>query len=482
MQIFISLLHKFFVIVTTLAQCQVAVRTIIVFHSFLTAISWNILNLFLYKIILQVHQACLFLVISQELFGLSGTLFSTIYFLISITNVGFDYFIITHHSSYTHSKKTFKKLLPIFIVRVGCSALALLLLFTINQFTPIKPLHFLISQTSPALLALLILIFLSESIKKSLDILAQMSFLQKSITLFDLSTLLIYLAFVWGSYFASGTITLYTIFIPMGMISILECLLLFFRLRQYYDTLPAATTSITLPTKRIIMHQQAINYLNQITKALFSPNFFIIILAYNLGMSKAGYIKLFTDIIILLYMLLNRSFGLPSAALFSSVIQQNPLSPEAIKKTFLKITNWYIQFLYALGITLCAIMIPYLMAQSTVPAAIAFNIIVFVFAGFIEYLIISYEKWYLTQNKAWILATINTLSLIPYAALLCSTYLISPVLILTPIVAIRLCTLIIIIYITYRRWNIIPSWKIKSQTLLISAATTTIALCWHSLT
>lgn len=450
-------------------------------HSFFTAISWNVLNVFLYKIILQTHQACLFLAISQELFGFSGTLFSTIYFLISITNIGFDYFIITHHQNYTYSKENFKKLLPLFMVRLACSGLALATLFIVNQFTNIKPIQFLLSQASMSMLIILIVIFLCESIKKSLDILAQMSFLQKSITLFDISTLLIYLGCVWGAYFVTGSITLYIIFIPMGIISILECVLLFLRLCKYYNTLPPGVTQtpITLPTPQTIAQQQAINYLNQITKALFSPNFFIIILAYNLGMSKAGYIKLFTDTIILLYMLLNRSFGLPSAALFSSVIQKNPLSHEAIKRTFIQITNWYIQFLYALGITLMAIMIPYLVAQSTLSTAIALNILLFVFAGFVEYLIISYEKWYLTQNKAWILALINTASLIPYAILLYCFQSIPPTLILAPIVGIRLCTIVIIIYTTYRQWNIIPSWAIHAQTLYVGATTATLALCWH---
>lgn len=459
-------------------------RTMLVFHSFFTAISWNIINVFLYKIILQAHQACLFLAISQELFGLSGTLFSSIYFLISITNVGFDYFIITHHQMYTHSKESFKKLLPLFLVRMGCSTLALGLLYTLNKFTYIQPIHFLTNQTSVTMLAILIIIFMSESIKKSLDILAQMSFLQKSITLFDISTLLLYLLFVWGSYFATGFISLYTIFVPMCMISIIECLLLFLRLRTYYKTLPVDTaqSSSSLPSKKTILQQQAMNYINQITKALFSPNFFIIVLAYNLGMTKAGYIKLFTDIIILLYMLLNRSFGLPSAALFSSLAQHaNPthLNTEMIKHTFIRITNWYIQFLYALGITLFAVMVPYLLAQSHASSVITFNIIVFVFAGFIEYLIISYEKWYLTQNKAWILATMNTISLIPYALLLYCASLMQPTLILAPIVGIRLLTLIIIIYVTYRKWNIMPSWKIEMPTIFISATTISIALCWH---
>ena len=141
----------------------------------------------------------------------------------------------------------------------------------------------------------------------------------------------------------------------MAIISLLESILLTRTIFQFYKTLSQDDSHTATPKAFEIFKNQLINYSNQIAKALFSPNFFIIILACYLGLAKVGHIKLFTDIIVLLYMLLNRSFGLPAAALFSSVAKQKVLDSSQDQAslsqiTFIKVINWYIQFLYTLGI------------------------------------------------------------------------------------------------------------------------------------
>ncbi len=86
-------------------------------QKFIHAAFWNAFNVFLYKIILQIHQTCLFYVISKELFGISGILFSTIYFLISLTNFGFDYSLFAFHQYYSSSQKNFKIMMQQFMLR-----------------------------------------------------------------------------------------------------------------------------------------------------------------------------------------------------------------------------------------------------------------------------------------------------------------------------------------------------------------------------
>lgn len=449
-------------------------------YNFFRAISYNVVNIFLYKIILQLHQIALFNTISSQLFGLSGTLFSSIYFLISVTNIGFDYFIITHHSTYTASQKNFKKLIPLFAARLFCIVLVLIALWYINYYIAVCPVTTIITHTTPLLLAIIIFIFVSESIKKSLDVLAQMSFLQRSISIFDITTLLMYVAFVWGSYFLSHSITLYTIFIPMALISCVECCLLARAIYLLYVKIPQDTPSIVTPAAREIFSNQVINYINQIAKALFSPNFFIIILACYVGLAKVGHIKLFTDLIVLLYMLLNRSFGLPTAALFSSMARQANIDKDQEKvsvsqQTFIKVINWYTQFLYALGITITSIVVTCLLNKTmSMSSAVIFNIILFIFAGFIEYLVIAYEKWYLTQGKAWILAIANSINLMMYGLLF---FLIRYVIqipaefILLPIILFRLCFIMAIMHITHKIWGISITARIHRLTIIVSIFT-----------
>ncbi len=452
-------------------------KGIVVSYNFLRAISYNVFNIFLYKIILQLHQVALFSVISSQLFGLAGTLFSSIYFLISVTNIGFDYFIITYHNIYTASQENFKKLIPLFIARLCCIFVTLILVWYINHYILLCPVTNILTHTTPLLLAIIVGIFISESIKKSLDVLAQMSFLQKSISIFDITTLLMYVGFVWSSYFIYHQITLYTIFIPMLIISLIECYLLAQVIKNFYYELPAKNRTVTTPLRREIFANQIVNYVNQIAKALFSPNFFIIVLACYLGLSKVGHIKLFTDIIVLLYMLLNRSFGLPTAALFSSITRQANIDKDQEKisvsqQTFMKVINWYTQFLYVLGITISFIIGTCFVGNACFSSAVIFNIILFIFAGFIEYLVIAYEKWYLTQGKAWILGIANSINLAMYGLLfLLMRYVISipAEFILMPIILFRLCFIIAIMYISHRIWGITLSWRIRKLTIVISA-------------
>jgi hypothetical protein len=107
------------------------------------------------------------------------------------------------------------------------------------------------------------------------------------------------------------------------------------------------------------------------------------------------------------------------------------------------------------------------------------NILLFTFAGFLEYVIITYEKLYLTQNKASTLATINFftfLCMIPafwYSSLLSKNYL------LLPFIMIRLISFGTIAYVTYKTWNLIPSFRIKLTTIFITLPFFIFLLAWH---
>lgn len=442
---------------------------------FFKAITYNIVNIFLYKIILQLHQTTLFFTIAAPMFGLVGTLFSSVYFLISVTNIGFDYFIISHHNNYTSCQKNFKKIIPIFIARLITVLFVIILLWIINHHYKLCPVANILDHTTPPLLAIIVFIFISESIKKSLDALAQMSFLQRSITFFDISTLLMYVIFVWGYYFLYKDISLYTIFLPMAFISIFECFLLTRTIIAFYSRLPMSCSNHTTPSPKVIITQQVINYINQITKALFSPNFFIILFACYFGLSKAGYIKLCTDGIILLYMLLNRSFGLPTAALFSSLGKSSSQDLEQQKvatSTFIKITNWYIQFLYALAIIIFILLSSFYNGNVSLSASILWNVILFIFASFIEYLLIAYEKWYLTQDRSWVLAIINGINLLGYGLLFLVSNYVSSNFILLPIILLRILIVTLIIYSTNYIWRISPNFRINRWTIIATAVIT----------
>ncbi|MCX5924492.1 MAG: hypothetical protein NTZ68_03650 [Candidatus Dependentiae bacterium] len=475
---------------------------------FLQAIKWNTINVFLYKFLLQTHQACLFYAVSKELFGTSGTIFSSIYLLISLTNFGFDYSLFSFYHEYSSSQTRFKSLVKQYALRAMVTLLVVACISIVGVFgAEIKIVDFFLRSVPRALLPFLACIFITESLKKSLEVLAQLSFLNKSITILEIGTIVTYLTVVWSSYLIRGSIDLYSIFIPMALTSAFELVLLVKRLYLYYLTLPTCEVSEeqndTLlfsgstsdsPTSSssgltrgssikssYILTNQAINYVNQVAKAFFSPNFLILFLAYHLGMVRAGYIKLFTDIVILLYMLLNRSVGIPSGALLSKLPRGTLLDQLAIKTTFLKITNAYIQFLYALAATITAAIAPCILKSSCFQPIITTNVLLFIFAAFVEYVVITYEKLYITQHASKYLAMINSVSMLCLGVALYHSTTLPSSLILIPIIVIRFVTVGIIAFVAHRKWFLFPDLKIHFKTLLISLAASSVCLSWHYL-
>ena len=449
---------------------------------FLQAILWNTINIFLYKILLQTHQVCLFYVISKQLFGISGTIFSSIYLLISLTNFGFDYSLFSFYQQYSSSKKEFQILIKQYLGRFIITLIIVAGCFATHNFLVQLPIISFFTNNVPyALMPCLASIFITESLKKSLETLAQLSFLNKSITILEISTIAAYLSIVWGLYVIRGTIDLPGIFIPMMLTSFIELMLLIKRLYQFYKILPTDNQNNQVdhaPTSNIIANQ-AVNYFNQVTKALFSPNFLILFLAYHLGMVKAGYIKLFTDIIILLYMLLNRSIGVPSGALLSRMPQRSILDQKIIKDTFLKITNAYIQLLYALAITIAAALIPCVLKSSCFQPAVTISILLFILAGFIEYIVITYEKLFITQNASRTLAMINVGSALCLLYALYRTAHSTSHFILLPIIMIRCTTIIIIALVAHNRWSIFPTLTMHRKTIIVSLTTSSFYLMLH---
>lgn len=436
------------------------------YKKFIQAITWNSINIFLYKAILLTHQVVLFYFIPKSMYGTSGALFATIYMIIGLTGFGFDYSLFSYFAEYSKNQSCFKKLIPQYIVRLITIIVVASLLYAIYiQKNHPKIISFLIEGIPLGLLPYLLLIFVSESFKRSLETLAQLAFLNKKITKIQVSMILLYVILFWGTYAINKNITLHNIFVPMVIISYLEIIFLYRIIKKYYHSLSKDNSCHDL-YKRTITKNQIYNYINQVSKNFFSPNFLMLIIAYNLGMHQAGTIRFFTNIITLLYMLLHRSVSVPSGALLSNMTKEAFVK---IKEVFLTVTNTYIQFLYALAITFAITIIPHVIAN-VAETSITYHILLFIIAGFTEYLTLTYEKLYITQNASNVLFYINIISvssLFIILSLVSNTY--QPLL-LIPIICIRIMSACSIGIYAYRKWQIRPNLSILPQTLYVSFA------------
>lgn len=424
------------------------------YNKFIRAVSWNSLNLFAYKSILLLHQITLFRFIPKELYGLAGTLFATIYFLIGVTGFGFEYNLFSIFSSRSTLQNLQRQLSFQFISKLYSVLLAasfIVALFYCDLDSNI--IAFFTRHIPYPLFFALILIFISESLKKYLDTTAQLLFLNKQITVIQLSALLLYVSMVWGSYILYKQILLRTIFIPMAVVSCLELLMLSLLILRNINN----SKTIKPSDQSKSSYNQGYNFVNQFTKSIFSPNFLMIFISYNLGMSQTGEIRFFTNIITLLYMFLNRAIGLPSAALLSKLTHQ---SFQKVKDAFLHITNAYIQLLYFFGITIVVTMTPYLINDP-----IAMHVALFTAVGFIEYITLTYEKLFIIESNTKTLAIINSLCLFLFIASCIFQQFFT---LLLPVFIIRLCSTFCIGIISYKKWNLFPKLSVNLSTLIIS--------------
>lgn len=447
------------------------------YKKFISAITWNSINVFVYKAILLLHQIILFYFIPNELYGTSGTIFAALYLLIGCTNFGFEYSLFTFFAHYIKNKQNMKQLGLQCILKTLTTCIVAFTVFKLTQKASGPNLtHLFMYQLPVNLIPYLLIIFMAESIRKYLETIAELAFLNKQITIIQTTMISAYVILFWSSYFIYGNITLNTIFIPMVIVSCSEAILTLKILWDWYKeipSLPAAQQSNSISLCHIAK-EQAYNYINQLSKNLFSPNFLMVLIAYQIGMQQTGQIRFFTNIITLLYMILNRSVAIPSGALFSSINKENF---SKTKKLFLTITNTYIQFLYVLAIIVITTTVNQLFIQQSEIQTFYF-VLLFILAGFIEYITITYEKLYIVQHKTHQLAIINACSALTFIAIIYNT-LLSPSLFLLPMCFIRIITAYLIGLYAYKKWGIKPQMLISQKALnlgLIGAFTINILI------
>ncbi len=440
------------------------------------AITWNTVNVFTYKILLLLHQIVLFYYIPKELYGTAGTIFACVYLLIGCTNLGFDYSLFTFFKNYLKSKQACKKLLVISSIKIIVTLSIAALLY--QQLTSSSYLHVLLFKLFKITLTItpyLIGLFVIESIKKYIETMAQLAFLNKQITIIQITALLGYISSIWIYYAWHGNIiTLHILIIPLCATSLLEIIALIFILLPWYTKLPP-TCQTSAPTTRILLKNYGYNAINQLSKNIFSPNFLTIIIAYHIGMRQTATVKFFTNIASLFYMLLNRSLAIPTGALLAHL---SGTSLQQSKHAFITITNNYVQLLYGYAITSFLVIIP--CAYQANLELTAYLILLFIILGLIEYIPMLYEKLYLVEQTTDKLALLNGTSLLLGALALYT--LTNIIWLLCSIGLIRISFAGIVGWYAYKKWHLLPIFSLKQKTILASVICASVLYFFHAMT
>ena len=409
--------------------------------------------------------------VSNSFYGINGTFFALIYLTISLTNFGFEQTLLPFFSTFSKNKQQFIQILHLFFLRIfSVAIISTGFYFVIFQLYPLFFQEYFAGCT-PQLLSILIVIFFVESIKKSLNAMMQLAFLNKQIAYAELGMLVSYIIIVWSYYALYKTVTLMSLFFPLLATSFIEFLVLAYCFYQFYTQLPAAKIYQPISIENFYK-QRFYNYINQVTKTAFSPNCMMLILVYMFGFSHAGIVKFLTNVITLAYTFLNKTIGITSGAAFSAM---SKTSSKELRILFLKITNRYFQFLYGMGIVVLITLFYAWKIKLTMTTIMAVQILSFFAVNFLEYLTLTYEQLFFAKQSAGILAIINGMSIISLIPLFFYHQSINNF-ILMPLLGIKFLALAAITFFAHFYWKIKPTFKISNYVLIVSVALSAI-LC-----
>lgn len=375
---------------------------------FIKALAWNSSVVFLYKAILLFHQIMLYSIISKTLYGIQSTLFACIYFVIAITNFGFEETLLPFFSTYSQSKRQFLQLINYLILRIiVVTTLTITMYKMILFYASTDFIENLKNYCDHQLLIIIMLIFFVESIKKSMNAIAQLAFLNKQIAYAELGMLFSYVSIIWISYGSGQAISLHTIFLSMLVTATIELMYLTLVLLQYYQHLPTTLTTTPKIASIIIARQSMYNYIHQLSKTIFSPNSMTILFAYLLGFQQAATIKFFTNIITLGYTFIYKIISNAGGATLSHVHQA---STDLIRDVFSKITTVYFQFLLTMTV-MVSIILGCSWYRATITNTMVLQITLFFIVSFLEQITLIYERLFISQSRADILAIVNSCEL-----------------------------------------------------------------------
>ena len=393
---------------------------------FYFGVKWNAIEVSIYQIILIAHQTILFYLSDSSIYGIIGTTFSFIYLSITILNFGLDKSLTPFYKYIVSSKSNFKKI----FLRQLLLQLLIIILFSSIFFITIKPL--VISQ-----LIILLTIIITESFKKSLKTLAQLSFLNNITALLEIGSIILYVSLFWSIYFLTKRVDLFLALVPLLIESMLSLLLLSFVSYKLYSQITNIKSHENISWKEIITNRVYIFFTQSINLA-FSTNFMLPIIAYQYGFMAVSTLHFVKHFITFLYLFLEKTFGITTGSIFTRISSNGKELQEKYSNTVLLIYKIVALILLAINIMFLANLF-------------SFDAYLFAMIVLIGTLFIPQEQLLLAKEKIYYLLAVNLISAILYYCLLLHT---SIKLSLITLLVVRLVFLIIINFIIKHKLSI----------------------------
>lgn len=424
------------------------------YRTFAQALHWNTLECVIYQGLFLAHQIAFFSHASAPLYGLVGILFSLVYLMVYFGNCGLDASLAPFFHQSSADKHSFKAIVvPQLAVNALLYSAALSIIYIVK--TLLLPI-----SISPLLYCILSLLVLSESTKKTIRTLLHLAFLNKTTTVIEILSISSYTGLVWLIYYLQGGFTVYTLFVPMLLVSCSVTTALALVLYRWYSSLPdAASVHTQVPLKRLLK-SRLFTSVHTLGHIVFSSNFIVPLCAARFGLEHAGVLKFISTIAYTVAAIVHRIFGFSLDALFIRITNTNNNASE--KEAFSLATEKLHHVLYAVLLFLCINhhKIIGLRAQesSFLTTSSAF---VFLILMLSEHLFTVYEKFYISKERADVLVFLHSIVTASAYMIITFTQWSSLTYMLSVIVVIRLAACALLAALSFYQWRIVPSFRLN---------------------
>lgn len=413
---------------------------------------WTLFGSVVYETLKIIHCLLLMKLLSTVDYGAMGSLFSLIYLVTYIADLGATNSIPPFLHIFVQSRSTFKSflirysLIPhtplLFICATGGT------IFALSKLSPL-PYLFII----PAIIIL-------ETIRSFMRVLLHTTFQAKRAVVVELTILILYLFTIWAPFVIfNSPITLNRIFIPHLVDSIITVACFAFLIMKFYKTLPIDESKHLPATlaKRLLI-TRLFNYLLRVSRNMFTSNFLTPLFAIKFGLAAAGVFYFASILANAIQAMVKAVIGYSGNALLASIKE----SGQSVKKEAFNILCQKLIRLTAPFVIFLAINHKAIIKLSVAPNATSHTIslcLLFLIISFSEFFFILYEQFYVIEEAANKLFFFKLLELSIFYGLITSEVISSPATTLVGLICIRLVSFTIIAINAFYYWRIKPSFK-----------------------
>ncbi len=413
-----------------------------------------------YQSILLAHQLLLFRLSDYKTYGLIGAVFSLVYLVVAVSDLGLESSISPFFSFLIKGKSLFRRFI---VLQLFPGILTVFGVFGVVFFAKSWIKLAVLSHISTVMLVSVGLLALSETVKKTVRTVMHLAFLNKEAAFIEVGTILGYVVLVWSFYFLGYPIGLPLIFVPMLVTSVVSTVVMIFLVWGFSVSLPMSTLPV-ISQKRVIV-SRFFNYLSQLSHLIFSSNFLVPFFAFQFGLAHAGVFKLVSHIAYGVTSVLRKTFGLTSDAMLAKAKEMSLATKRAI---FLRVTQKLHHALYGIIIFFAVNHAKILSSGSSSGGIDGSLVYLFLFICLSENFFIAYEKFYITQERAGSLLAFNVATmLLIYGVVRIGSHF-SQLGVLVAIVAVRVCMFALLSMLSFYTWNIKPQWRMQPRYLVVA--------------